>query len=43
MLFLLLFFLIQEADTSQYTAGGIGETLDQPTTITNYYLHRIEW
>tara|TARA_B100000902_G_scaffold66261_1_gene72683 strand:- start:71 stop:1006 length:936 start_codon:yes stop_codon:yes gene_type:complete len=30
------------ADTSAYTAGGIGETLDQPTTITNYYLHRID-
>jgi len=30
------------ADTSLYTAGGIGETLDQPTTITNYYLHRID-
>ncbi len=29
------------ADTTLYTAGGIGETLDQPTTITNYYLHRI--
>jgi len=29
------------ADTSAYTAGGIGETQDQPTTITNYYLHRI--
>ena len=27
------------ADTSLYTAGGIGETLDQPTTIQNYYLH----
>ena len=26
------------ADTTLYTAGGIGETLDQPTTITNYYL-----
>lgn len=26
------------ADTSLYTAGGIGETLDQPTTITSYYL-----
>ena len=24
------------ADTTLYTAGGIGETLDQPTTITNY-------
>ena len=30
------------ADTSAYTAGGIGETLDQPTTITNYYLHQID-
>ena len=30
------------ADTSLNTAGGIGETLDQPTTITNYYLHRID-
>ena len=29
------------ADTSAYTAGGITETLDQPTTINNYYLHRI--
>ena len=29
------------ANTAAYTAGGIGETLDQPTTITNYYLHRI--
>ena len=28
------------ANTSAYTAGGIGETLDQPTTITNYYLHK---
>ena len=28
------------ADTSAYTAGGIGETLDQPTTVTNYYLHK---
>ena len=26
------------ADTTLYTAGGIGETLDQPTTITSYYL-----
>ena len=30
------------ADTTLYTAGGIGETLDQPTTITNYYLHTID-
>ena len=29
------------ADTSAYTAGGITETLDQPTTINNYYLHRV--
>jgi hypothetical protein len=28
------------ADTSLYTAGGIGETLDQPTTITSYYLKK---
>ena len=29
------------ADTSLYTAGGIGETLDQPQTIQNYYLQRV--
>ena len=28
------------ANTSAYSSGGIPETLDQPTTITNYYLHR---
>ena len=28
------------ADTSAYSSGGIPETLDQPTTVTNYYLHR---
>ena len=28
------------ADTSAYSAAGIPETLDQPTTITNYYLQR---
>ena len=28
------------ANTSAYTSGGIPETLDQPTTITSYYLHR---
>jgi hypothetical protein len=28
------------ADISDYTAGGIGETQDQPETITNYYLFR---
>ena len=26
------------ANVSAYTAGGIGETQDQPTTITNFYL-----
>jgi hypothetical protein len=30
------------ADTAAYTAGGIGETLDQPTTITNYYLYTVD-
>ena len=29
------------ANTSAYTASGIPETQDQPTTITNYYLHKI--
>ena len=33
-------FTDTRADTSAYTAGGIPETLDQPTTITNYYLQR---
>ena len=28
------------ADTSAYASSGIPETLDQPTTITSYYLHR---
>lgn len=28
------------ADTSLYTAAGITETLDQPTTITNFYLFK---
>jgi hypothetical protein len=28
------------ADTTLYTAAGIGETLDQPTTIANFYLFR---
>ena len=35
-------FLDTRADTSAYTAGSIPETLDQPTTITNFYLHRID-
>ena len=29
------------ANTGAYTAGSIPETLDQPTTITNFYLHRV--
>ena len=34
-------FTDTRADTTAYTAGGIPETLDQPTTITNYYLFRV--
>ena len=33
-------FIDTRADASAYTAGGIPETLDQPTTITSYYLHK---
>jgi len=33
-------FIDTRADTSVYAAAGIPETLDQPATITNYYLHR---
>ena len=33
-------FTDTRADTSAYSADGIPETLDQPSTITNYYLHR---
>ena len=33
-------FTDTRADTSLYTAAGIPETLDQPETITQYYLHR---
>ena len=29
------------ANTSAYTSGSIPESLDQPTTLTNYYLHKI--
>ena len=28
------------ANTSAYSAGSIPETRDQPTTVTNYYLHK---
>jgi len=34
-------FLDTRADTSLYTAGAIPEALDQPKTITSFYLHRI--
>jgi hypothetical protein len=34
-------FTDTRADTSAYSAGSIPETQDQPTTITNYYLHKI--
>ena len=34
-------FIDTRANTGAYTAGGIPETLDQPTTITNFYLMRI--
>ena len=33
-------FTDTRANVGAYTASGIGETLDQPTTISNYYLHR---
>lgn len=35
-------FVDTRANTGAYTAGGIPETLDQPTTITNFYLFRID-
>ena len=35
-------FIDTRANTSAYTASGIPETQDQPTTITNYYLHKID-
>ena len=34
-------FANTEANTALYTAGGIAETLDQPQTLTSFYLHRI--
>ena len=33
-------FLDTRANTGAYTASGLFETQDQPTTITSYYLHR---
>ena len=35
-------FTDTRANAGAYTAGGLPETVDQPTTITNYYLHRID-
>ena len=35
-------FVNTQADTSAYQSANIPETLDQPTTIANYYLHRID-
>ena len=34
-------FVDTRANASLYTSGGIGETLDQPTTVNNYYVHKI--
>ena len=34
-------FANTQANTSAYTSGGIPETLDQPTTLTSFYLHKI--
>ena len=33
-------FTDTRANTGAYSAGGVPETLDQPTNIVNYYLHR---
>lgn len=33
-------FVDTRANTGAYTAAGIPETLDQPTNITSYYVHR---
>ena len=35
-------FVDTRADTAAYTAAGIPETLDQPTTINSYYLFRVD-
>jgi hypothetical protein len=34
-------FTDTRANAALYTSGGLPETLDQPTTITNFYLHRV--
>jgi len=35
-------FTDTRANAGAYTAGGINETQDQPTTITNYYLYTVD-
>jgi len=35
-------FLNTEADTAAYSAASIPEATDQPTTITSYYLQRVD-
>jgi len=34
-------YIDTRANAAAYTSGGIGETQDQPTTVNNYYLHKI--
>lgn len=34
-------FTDTRANAALYTSGGIEETYDQPTTVNNYYLHKI--
>lgn len=38
----MVLFYDTRADTTLYTAAGIAEVWDQPETITNYYVFRIE-
>jgi hypothetical protein len=35
-------YIDTRADAAAYTSAGIPETLDQPTTINSYYLHRYD-
>ena len=35
-------YLDTRADSAAYSAADIGETLDQPTTITSFYLQRVD-
>ena len=34
-------FVDTRANAAAYTSGGIGEVQDQPTTVNNYYLHKV--